>query len=96
MIPLAPESGEPAPVLAEPPAAPAGPDEDAAPGDGAGLVGEQALTEAATISAASEAAVAATLRENDMVSILPPRSHNFRRQGATGLVTGHHSTGRNP
>ena len=85
------------------PPAPAFPDEaedeDVGGGDVAdvaGLAGEQAVTETVTTRAASVAATAATLRENNMVSILPPRSHNWRRQDATGLVTGHHSTGRNP
>ena len=87
-----------APPLEVPPAVPALPDEDedAGAGAGAGLAGEQAVTAAATTSAASVPVVAATLRENDMVSILPPRLDNFWRQDATGLVTGPHSTGRNP
>ena len=85
-----------APPLAVPPAVPAVPDDDAGAGEGAGLAGEQAVTDAATTSAANVPVVAATLRENDMVSILPPRLDNFWRQDATGLVTGPHSTGRNP
>jgi hypothetical protein len=94
MIPPLPEF-----PLAVPPA-PALPDEDededAGAGVVAGLAGEQAVTETATTKAASVATTAAPLGENDMVSILPPRMHNFCRQDATGLVTGHHSTGRNP
>jgi hypothetical protein len=96
MIPPLPPAAFP---LAVPPAS-AFPDEaedeDVGGGDVAGLAGEQAVTETVTTKAASVAAAAATLRENDMVSILPPRSHNWRRQDATGLVTGHHSTGRDP
>jgi hypothetical protein len=91
MIPPLPEF-----PLAVPPApAPPDEDEDAGAGDVEGLAGEQAVTETVTSTVASVAAAAAPLRENDMVSILPPRMHNFCRQDATGLVTSHHSTGRN-
>jgi len=78
------------------PPGPALPDEGEGAGDVAGLAGEHAVTETVMTRAAGAATAVATLRENDMVSILPPRMHNFCRQDATGLVTGHHSTGRNP
>jgi hypothetical protein len=95
-IPPPPDLLEPGVFPLVVPPGPALPDADEDAVDVAGLAGEHAATETVTTKAAGVATATATLRENDMVSILPPRMHNFCQQDATGLVTGHHSTGRDP